>query len=55
MKTIEMEHDYLYKIRPRGESLVTVSYKSGLVYKRVPEAAVRKILAAGAGRVVPDE
>jgi (2Fe-2S) ferredoxin len=49
-----MEQDYLYKIRPRGESLVTVSYRSGVVYKRVPEAAVRKILEAKAGRVVDE-
>lgn len=54
MKTIEMEQDFLYKIRPRGETLVTVLYRSGLVYKRVPEAAVKRIVGAGAGRIVDE-
>lgn len=54
MKTIEMTSDYLYRVRSRGGTLVTISYKSGVTYKKVPEAAVRKIVGVGAGRIVDE-
>jgi hypothetical protein len=49
MKTISMKRDYTYRATPR----VHVQYVGGALYTRVPEAAVRAILAADAGSIVP--
>ncbi len=54
MKVVYMKFDFLHHIHSRGGGLVTVEYKAGFTYQRVPEAAVKKIVAAGAG-VVEDE
>jgi hypothetical protein len=48
MKTIRMIKDYSYRATPR----VFLQYIGGCTYERVPEAAVRAILAAKAGEVV---
>lgn len=48
MKTMRMLSDHLYK----PKRTVSVEYKAGRVYERVPEAAVRSILDARAGEVV---
>ncbi|UPU01317.1 hypothetical protein J4G48_0031805 [Bradyrhizobium barranii subsp. apii] len=48
MKTILMTRTFDY--RPRRA--VIVVYAAGKRYERVPEAAVRAIVAAGAGEVV---
>jgi len=48
MKTVRMNRDYLY--RPKRN--VVVQYLGGTVYPRVPEAAVRAIVGAGAGQIV---
>lgn len=42
-----MLRDFSYVPRRR----VVVQYRGGRTYHRVPEAAVRKIIAAGAGRI----
>jgi hypothetical protein len=49
MKDVVMERDHDYRAKAR----VFVAYKAGQIYRRVPEAAVRSIVAAGAGRVIP--
>jgi hypothetical protein len=52
MKTIRMDRDFTY----RATSRVHVQYLGSVTYTRVPEAAVRAIVAANAGNiVVPDE
>ena len=51
MKTIYMQFDYRY--RPKRN--VAVQYLSGYTYTRVPEAAVRAILDANAGKIVIEE
>lgn len=51
MKTVRMIRDYRY--RPARN--VAVQYRAGMVYPRVPEAAVRAIVGAGAGEIVKDE
>jgi hypothetical protein len=48
MKTIVMSRTFDY--RPR--SGVIIVYRGGVRYPRVPEAAVRAILDAGAGNVL---
>ena len=48
MKTVLMTDSFDY--RPRRS--VIVVYVAGQRYERVPEAAVRAIVAAGAGEVV---
>lgn len=48
MKTVEMTKDYSHRV----SNVAFVQYKAGQTYKRVPEAAARDIVAAGAGRVV---
>lgn len=50
MKTVRMTRDFSYRAKPR----VSIQYIGGAVYRRVPEAAVRKILAAGAGEIVEE-
>ncbi|WP_315833899.1 hypothetical protein [Bradyrhizobium prioriisuperbiae] len=50
MKDVEITKDHSYRAKPR----VFVQYKAGRVYARVPEAAVRSILAADAGRIVQE-
>jgi hypothetical protein len=50
VKDIEMirSHDF------RAKAKVFVHYKAAQRYARVPEAAVRSILAAGAGKIVAE-
>jgi hypothetical protein len=48
MKTVKMERDFSYRAMPRA----FVQYLGGVVYERVPEAAVRAIIAAKAGVIV---
>lgn len=48
MKTVRMIKDYSYRATPR----VFVQYLGETTYQRVPEAAVRAIVAAGAGEIV---
>jgi hypothetical protein len=48
MKTVYMDRDFSYRAKAR----VFVQYLGGATYDRVPEAAVRAILAAKAGQVV---
>jgi hypothetical protein len=48
MKTVEMVRDFPYCPLPQ----VTMQYRAGRTYPRVPEAAVAEILKAGAGKVV---
>jgi hypothetical protein len=45
VKTITMQKEFSY----RPSARVVVQYRQGKTYPRVPEAAVREILAAGAG------
>lgn len=47
MKTITMLRDFDY----HANRWITIAYKSGETYRKVPEAAVRAILAAKAGEV----
>lgn len=51
MKTVAMSRDFSYRAKAR----VFVQYLGGATYDRVPEAAVRAILDARAGRVVERE
>lgn len=51
MKTIVMTRSFDYK--PRAG--VIIAYCAGQRYERVPEAAVRAILKAGAGDIVQRE
>jgi hypothetical protein len=48
MKTVRMKRDFSY----RAKRTVFVQYLGGVTYPRVPEAAVRAILNAGAGEIV---
>jgi hypothetical protein len=48
VKDIEMQRDHHFRVRASA----FVHYKAGQTYRRVPEVAVRSIVAAGAGRVV---
>lgn len=48
MKTVRMIREYRYRARRN----VVVQYLGGKVYPRVPEAAVRAIVGAGAGEIV---
>jgi hypothetical protein len=51
MKTVAMMRDFSY----RAKRTVFVQYLGGMTYTRVPEAAVRAIVAARAGKVVEPE
>lgn len=51
MKTVQMTEGHIY--RPRRS--VIVEYRAGQTYQRVPEAAVRSILAACAGYIVSED
>jgi hypothetical protein len=51
MKTVAMSRDFSY----RAKRHVFVQYLGGGTYERVPEAAVRAIVDAGAGKVVKRE
>lgn len=51
MKTVSMQRSFDYRPK-RG---VIIAYLEGVTYLRVPEAAVRAILEAGAGKIVDDE
>lgn len=53
MKTIRMLRDFNYW--PWKTRHVTIAYQGDHIYQRVPEAAVRAILAAGAGEIVDRE
>lgn len=46
-----MQKEFLYRAGAR----VVVQYRQGKTYPRVPEAAVREILAAGAGVIVDQD
>lgn len=48
MKTVRMLRDFDYRPTPR----VVVAYKKDKTYSRVPEAAVKAIVAAEAGQIV---
>lgn len=48
MKTVEMARDFSYRAKPR----VFIQYLGGTTYERVPEAAARAIVEAGAGKIV---
>ncbi len=48
MKIVRLDRDFTYK--PKRN--VHISYRGGITYHRVPEAAVRAIVAAGAGEIV---
>lgn len=51
MKTVLMTRDHEY--RPVSQQIIV--YRAGNTYQRVPEAAVRSIVLAGAGVVVDGE
>lgn len=51
MKTVEMLADYSYRVK----ATVIVQYLGGYTYNRVPEAAVKAITAAKAGKIVDQE
>lgn len=51
MKTVAVSRDFSY----RAKWHVFVQYRGGVTYHRVPEAAARAIVEAGAGRVVTTE
>lgn len=51
MKTIAMARDFSYRVKPK----VFIQYLGGTIYERVPEAAVRAILAADAGKIVEQD
>ena len=51
MKTVAVSRDFNY--RPKRH--VAIKYLGGKTYRRVPEAAVRAIVDARAGRIVTDE
>jgi hypothetical protein len=46
-----MSRDFQYRAKPR----VFIMYLGGATYERVPEVAVRAILAARAGQIVDRE
>lgn len=46
-----MNRDYSYRAKAR----VFIQYIGGTLYRRVPEAAVRAIVSAGAGEVVVED
>jgi len=46
-----MDRDFIYK--PKRN--VHISYRGGITYHRVPEAATRAIVAASAGRIVEQQ
>jgi hypothetical protein len=50
MKTVQMLRDFNYCPTRR----IAVAYLGGVTYPRVPEAAVRAIIKAGAGEVVTE-
>lgn len=50
MKTVAVSRDISVRIHAK----VFVHYRAGVEYKRVPEAQVRAIIAAGAGEIVKD-
>lgn len=51
MKTVVMSRDYSYRVKRS----VFIQYLGGATYDRVPEAAARAIVGAGAGNVVTRE
>lgn len=51
MKTVRVDRAFSYRAKAR----VFVQYQAATVYRRVPEAHARAIVAAGAGEVVEDD
>lgn len=51
MKTVAVSRDFPY----RAKRHVVVQYLAGMTYARVPEAAVRAIVSAGAGEIVTEK
>lgn len=51
MKTVRVDRSFSY----RAKAKVFVQYQAETVYRRVPEAHARAIVAAGAGAIVEDE
>lgn len=51
MKTVCLDRDFTFK----PKRTVHISYKGGITYHRVPEAAARAIIAAGAGKAIEME
>jgi hypothetical protein len=51
MKTVEMLQDHTF----RAKRNVHIQYRAGCIYQRVPEAAVRSITAAGAGKITGED
>lgn len=51
MKKVHVSRDFSY----RAKRHVYVQYLGGVTYERVPEAAVREIVAADAGTIVTSE
>lgn len=51
MKTVEVNRDFTYKVR----NTFQIAYRAGVTYQRVPEAQVRAILRAGAGKIAQQE
>lgn len=52
MKSVEMFRDHLY--RPPGEARLSVQFLGGRTYRNVLETAASAIVAAGAGRILPE-
>lgn len=51
MKTVAVIRDFSFRVSRN----VIVQYRQGQIYRRVPEAQARAIVAAGAGEVVDGE
>lgn len=51
MKIVRLDRDFTFK--PKRN--VHIVYRGGVTYERVPESAVRAIVKAGAGAIVPAE
>lgn len=54
MKTVYMTKNFSYQPLTNFPKVI-VQYIEGATYKRVPEFAVRAILAADAGRIVSED
>lgn len=54
MKTVHMTKDFSYQPLTNFPKVI-VQYIEGATYKRVPEFAVRAILAADAGKIITEE
>lgn len=54
MKTIHMTKDFSYQPLTNFPKVI-IQYIEGATYRRVPEFAVRAILVADAGRIIPED